>query len=201
MNEGNEMKWVDVCLDLETFATGPEAAIIQVGALVFGGKGQMGPEGPKADEEPLGGTFCEDVEWRQPGRKVDAETLAWWFELREKGTRVPYGEAPLVEVLGRFARWLDEVALSRTRQDLPAVRVWAKGPSFDCAILAHAFRAHGMRVPWHYSAERCVRTVVDLAGGIGWRTAPVHEALADAMQEAQEVRAAVRHIWKTEVVF
>lgn len=176
--------WPDVMVDLETFGIGARAAIISIGVVAFDGESRE--IGPRRQWDP---------HWKQPGRKVDGETLHWWFEQREEGVKVPHGEQPLEECLVELGAWLDDFSEPAAKR-----RMWAKGPSFDLAILADAFRWAEIGYPraaWRHWNERCVRTVLEGAEERGWqrcRMPACHNALEDALRQAEEVTAALKFL-------
>ena len=69
-----------------------------------------------------------------------------------------------------------------------ADRVWAKGPDFDCVILASLFPA----IKWPFWKHRDVRTVLDVAGIRDRKfEGTAHNALDDAVNQANALREAV----------
>jgi hypothetical protein len=179
---------MDVMLDLETLGSVPRCVILSIGAVAFDPTG--------FDASDMSQTFHAHIDVRSSqsaGLMIDGATVMWWLgqseEARQGLLTAETGE--LRSVLERYAAWLGQVR--------PA-RIWAKGPSFDCAILAAAFRAVGMEAPWRYGDERCVRTVLDMAGMpsdiAAHRTeADVrHSALGDAVAQARAVWAALAKI-------
>jgi hypothetical protein len=180
-----------IMVDIETLGVSARAAIIQIGACEF-----------DPQQGTIGSIFSADVEWRQEGRKVDAETLHWWFEQQQAGNPPPRGKEPLEDALGDFVGWLDHLGLMTGRdhagRTVAEVCMWSKGPSFDLAILADAFRWAGWdHVPWRFGHERDARTVVALAREFGWVTTegPArHNALLDARAQACDVMGAIRFL-------
>jgi len=81
------------------------------------------------------------------------------------------------------------------------ISLWAHGPTFDISILAAAYDACGLPIPWHYRAPRDTRTAFDMAGvddhsafmqRFNYGTA--HNALDDSISQAKAVCAAFRRI-------
>lgn len=104
----------------------------------------------------------------------------------------------------RFDAWLTDLS-PRTAPDRqsPDIRIWSHGAAFDPPILAAAYAAVGLPVPWHYRAPRDTRTLFDLAGisdHSGWLDqypgplAVPHHALDDAICQARAVVAAYARI-------
>lgn len=138
----------------------------------------------------------------------DPETVQWWSE-QSTEAQAAFGDAvDLREALERFDSWLGslfnyEVILA----DTDAVQIYTHGPQFDISILAEAYHACGLPVPWHYRAPRDTRTLMD-AADVGdhsaWlqqhNTGTVHHALDDAVAQAKAMCAAQARIdaWKRD---
>ncbi len=163
-----------VMIDIETFGNSPQAALIEIGACKF---------------DPEAGTVGEAREWKVRWNDAtryghaDGETIVWWLgqtdatvELLLRGDR-----KPIAWVLHDFGEWLPADAF-----------VWGKGPCFDMSIIAHAYEAvKGHRPPWRFRNERCVRTVMDLAGMKDCtqtrRYGTAHSGRDDAVSQAVQV--------------
>ena len=161
----------EVMLDLETMGTGPDAAIVAVGAIEF-----------DVTTRSLGRDFYRVVSLESAvaaGGVMDAGTVMWWLRQDEAARKALCGDArPLRNVLIDFADWLAQVGKD--------VRVWGNGAAFDNVILSQAYKRAGLERPWFYCNDRCYRTVKALRPEI----APVehkgtkHNALADATTQA-----------------
>lgn len=77
--------------------------------------------------------------------------------------------------------------------------LWSHGAAFDPPILAAAYRACGLPVPWHYRAPRDTRTCFDMAGiddhsallaSLPGPLGIAHHALDDAICQARAVCSA-----------
>lgn len=169
---------MDVMLDLETLGTVPRCVILSIGAVAF-------------DHDTLGETFHRHIDVRssqRAGLMIDGATFMWWLRQSDAARQelLTAQTGDLASVLEQFAVWMKPYA---------AARIWAKGPSFDCTILAAAYRAIGMTPPWDYFRERCVRTALDMAAiddTAAFRAASdvAHSALGDAMAQARAVQRA-----------
>lgn len=156
-------------LDIESMGTGPNAAVVQIGALAF--NSQTG--------RVASGEFLVDIDLVSSvleGGEVDQDTVNWWLEI---GWRRPVGTKYLVGALAALSDWF---------RNFPTVeRVWAQGPSFDIAVLEGFYRRTKMPAPWRYNAARDTRTVYDLARERGWEkpegTEPVHNGLGDSRRQ------------------
>ncbi|MDP5205853.1 3'-5' exoribonuclease [Alishewanella sp. SMS9] len=174
----------NVMIDIETLSTRKTAAVISLGAVFF-----------DIETGAIGSSFYYTITRSSClayGLDIDASTLKWWSEQSEEARAVltcPDAD-DLKQVLYDFAGFLVE----NTPED-QQVEIWGNGPSFDCAILDNAYKACGIKTPWRYSNERCVRTIVDL--GIKLlninpkqtieRVGTHHHALADAEHQAKYV--------------
>ena len=160
-------------IDTETLGTKPGAAILSIGAVMFGPYG-------------LGGTFYAPVLLEScisVGLTIDPATVTWWMRQSDEARAAAFREdaAPLWKVLGDFFDWY-----SANRATHP----WCHGTTFDAPILEAAFKACGLAAPWQYWDVRDTRTLYDLAGVKVDRAAGTHHnALDDAINQA---RAAVQ---------
>jgi hypothetical protein len=162
-------------VDLETLGTMPGSVIVSLGALEF---------------MPAGSSFyalIDATSCQQLGLRIEAGTVMWWLGQNEAARQalIETPGEPITGVLGAFADWMAAV---RGGGDL---RLWAKGPSFDASLLRSAYRAARMEAPWHYAEERCVRTVLELAGVERAADGVQHHALDDARRQAVAVEAAM----------
>lgn len=169
-----------VMIDWETMGTGPQAAVVQLGAAAFDSK--TGETQPNQD-------FLGDIDLVSSlmlGGYTDRSTVDWW---RDRGGFRPVGPTrELRNVLVTFRHWL--------LTSYPNVtRVWAQGASFDIAIAEGYFRRAKLDCPWAYNAGRDTRTVYDLARERGWTkpdAEPAHEARADCRAQIATLMSALR---------
>lgn len=176
----------NVMIDIETLSTSKNAVILSLGAVFFDiTSGQLGSS--------FYYTISRESCWEY-GLEEDGETLCWWSEQSEEARAVltcPDADE-LPQVLQDFVGWLGE----NTPEDQHP-EIWGNGPSFDNAILDNAFKACGIKTPWRYSNERCVRTMVNLGRQLLnidpkktiERVGTHHHALADAEHQAKYVSA------------
>lgn len=164
-----------VMIDLETVGTGANAAIAAIGAQRFGAT------------RLLGKGFYRRVNIDSAvklGLTADTETLLWWLRQDERVARELFigPRSELATVLRELAFWLGSFGKLVTEAE-----VWGNGAGFDLPILASAYRAAGLTVPWKFYNERCYRTLKNLIGGepIVRRPRTHHHALADARAQAR----------------
>lgn len=170
-----------VVIDLETMGTGSNAAIIQIGAVLFN------------EEEKLS-YFAMNVDLAssvESGMEIEPGTVKWWMEadatarklVMERGVR-------LSAALTQFSSWIVEAR--RAEGD---VMVWGNGATFDNVIMSSAYKAIGLGRPWGHLQDRCYRTVksapwVRSAVESGQLKMPEfkgvkHNALDDAVHQAE----------------
>lgn len=137
----------------------------------------------------------------------DPSTVQWWSEQSDEAQAAFADPVDLRDALGRFGDWIaalrsaahgeDRVYLIGSTDAPPDdIRLWSHGPAFDPPILAAAYRAVGLPVPWHYRAPRDTRTAFDMAGiddHSAWLAQHSgservqHHALSDAICQARAV--------------
>lgn len=176
----------EITLDLETLGTHAGCAILSIGAVAHV------PGRPQDEKEEF--YYAIDLQsCLAAGLKIEAGTLAWWLG-QEIGVRAAAfdGTLSIQYVLVKFADWLKSVASN------DGIEIYGKGPSFDCAILAAAYTAIGIKQPWEFREERCVRTVIaeatrilgeDGVAELMAKSAVPHHALEDARAEMQTLIA------------
>ena len=222
---------VSVMLDLETWGTEPGCDIRSIGACVFDPvTGAYGVTGGNnvfyiACDNPVWERAVFDLDerderwhthhdatndcWRKYPLHRDPRTVQWWSEQSDEAQAAFADPVDLKEALRRFIQWLDDLTW-RWGQDLPSevekrtnLRLWSHGPAFDPPILAAAYLACGLPVPWHYRAPRDTRTAFDMAGiddHSAWlkqHPGPLvvaHHALDDSICQARAVCGAYRGV-------
>lgn len=158
---------MDVMVDIEGLATGPETTILTIAAQEF---------------DPLErGFFGRDFYVRvdlesQEGRTIEQGTINWWatqpVAVREEAFS-EHGRAPLRDALQGLHGILWH-----------ARRVWCQGPTYDMTILEHAFKSLSMPLPWQYYSVRDSRTVFALVPALE-RYPASHHALEDCRRQIQ----------------
>lgn len=169
-----------IMLDLETMGTGPNAAIVAIGAVEF--------ELTKAGGR-LGDSFYQCIELESSmarGGQVDAGTVLWWLT-QSDAARAMFAEPAAYEgeALLKFSEWM------LARGDPKNLLVWGNGASFDNVILASAYRRAGALLPWNSFNDRCYRTVKSMhpAAPAIQRTGTHHNAKDDAINQANHLIA------------
>ena len=207
---------ISVMLDLETWGKKPGCDLRSIGATVFDPiTGTVGKEcracnggrGP-GNVNDGGGEFY--VATDNPRTRIDGPpeypltrdpgTVQWWSEQSDEAQAAFADPVDLRDALMQFGGWLRDQADDcgyqfAIDQRVPDdVALWSHGPAFDVAILAAAYDAVGLPVPWHYRAPRDTRTAFDMAGiddHSAWlqrySVGTLHNALDDAISQARAV--------------
>jgi 3' exoribonuclease, RNase T-like len=172
-------------IDLETLATSPNSVILTFGAIKFD---------PFDDSKDLtDGLYLRvDVDEQIAlGRHVDAGTVEWWGTQSEEIREEALGEHDRVD-LETFTHQLNRFLVGTDR-------IWAQGPVFDIVIIENLYRQMGKPCPWLYYNIRDSRTLLKALGDSRRGGSLLHNALADAVSQAQAVQDAVRRHKLTEL--
>lgn len=193
-------KWVipqHIVLDIETMGITISAPILEIAAVRIVNCGIHG--------EPCH-VFIDPVSCEKAGMRAELPTVMWWLqqsdEARQALTDSAQTRLPLEQALQKFTDWLTE-PIETDRYEASDLQIWARGPEFDLAMLADAFRRCGMSVPWPYRAAQSLRTLDIIKEGLqlyGFsRPAPKikHSALGDAMADAEYLRRFLQYIKNT----
>lgn len=175
----------DIMLDLETLATSPDSVILTFGAIKF-------DPFDASSELDQGLYFRINVDEQIAlGRKVDDSTVAWWGTQTDEVREEALGEHDRTS-LEEFTRALNKFVVG-------ASRIWAQGPVFDIVILENLYRQLGKPAPWPYYTIRDSRTLLKALGDTRKGGAMLHNALADAVSQAQAIQNAVNRHELTEL--
>jgi len=173
---------IHASIDIETFATSNQPPIVSIGACKFDPDGDKG----KVMEDP----FYQTIGWKDATEhgKVDSHTLMWWLTQDSKAiAALDIDGQPLLAALLKLQAWW--------YADVAPTCIWSH--TFDTVALRSAYAAveQDIEPPWHYRAERDIRTLVEL-----WKRqnpgerftkeihADKHHALADAIYQADYVQ-------------
>lgn len=171
-------QFFDLMIDLETVGLPPNGAIVSIGAVFFDLHTQtLGPEFNAVIH--LGSAVAN-------GGQMDPGTVMWWLGQSDAARKaIRFGGQPIATVLQNFSDWIKQTC---RHED---VRPWGNGASFDLTLLNAAYKGAGIKTPWHFSQERCFRTVRNLYPSIdydpGEKGEGAHNALADAIFQAQHL--------------
>lgn len=154
----------NIMLDLETLGNKPGAVIVAIGAVRFGGGALTEEFYSRVDAQS-----CVDQ-----GLKLDTSTVLWWMK-QDDEARAELNK-PGERLMTALASFKDLI----TKDDL----VWGNGSDFDNTILAAAYDACGIPLPWKFWNNRCYRTLKALRPEIKINNGVKHNALDDARAQA-----------------
>jgi len=170
----------EIMLDLETMGTGPNAAIVAIGAAAF----------CPHERRVLGESFYAPVSLAsavQGGGVMDASTVQWWLQQGPEARALFGKEAEAIQILVsliEFSMWVANVAGT----DPKNVKVWGNGADFDNVILASAYNREQIDPPWGRFNNRCYRTIKSLYPEVKMeRSGTHHHARDDAISQAEHL--------------
>ena len=176
----------NVMIDIETLSTANDAAVISIGAVAFD---------IDSGERSSGWHWQIDLASAMVNGRVDASTLKWWI--------TQSNEAKMASFEGKLS------SLSAMRELTllfePDTFVWAKGPSFDVAILESLCRHLRIHAPWSHRNVMCVRTIIKLAKMQGFvepddiQGLTSHNPMDDAIYQAMVVHLAHKFMQKNRL--
>lgn len=171
----------DVMLDLESMSVKKNAAIIQIGAVLFDPwKPGNGPEHGKSFEININlqsAVMC--------GGDYDPSTMEWW-----KSQSTPAKESVCdhaYDIGTALMQFRDFMNMYQPNN------IWANGAADDIPWLGSAFERMNIDVPWRFNTVRDTRTLFDLATLFGWKREyreTAHTALQDCIDQANDVCSA-----------
>lgn len=127
------------------------------------------------------------------GAKVDQGTFQWWLGQSDEARKAII-EGQRVSKTS-IQTCLLKLSIFFAIRKSTLQRVWSHGSVCDLPLLKHWCDKVDMRTPWHYQAPRDTRTLFDTVGFTPKRDytkSVAHDALADAVAQAQQVHEA----WK-----
>lgn len=177
-----------IMVDIETMSTNPGAALLSIGAVEFNmATGETGQE------------FYKNVDLQSSidlGLDIEAKTIMWWLkqsgEARHKLAETR-GEL-IYNVLVDFGNFIEKCGGKE-------VEIWGNGPTFDITNLIVPYKKLSIDIPWNFSKERCVRTLVSQAPIIKSMTkfnGVAHDALADCHHQIKYCSATYRKIHRLD---
>lgn len=179
---------MNIMVDLETLGTTADAVILSIGAVKFDMSLGL------VSDDAFYTSICIDSN-QQYKRRIDADTLIWWFKQTAEARAVMFEhKVPLPEALEKFRCWCLDGASDRTT-------VWSNGADFDLPMLTHAFNTLKIELPWRHWNSRCYRTYKSLPGAEDVqkpeRHGVKHNALDDALYQARHLMAIHKSLFQT----
>lgn len=163
-------------IDIETLATGADAAILTIAAVKFD------PLVRNSNSDEL---YLRVTLESQDARRIDDKTIEWWATQSEAVREDAFSEHDRVDL----ATALEQLRKLAWHSD----KIWMQGPTFDAVILEHAFREHDMALPWSFWQIRDSRTLLALTPHIK-RTAVNHNALDDCKGQIDAIQRALSYL-------
>lgn len=164
---------VHVMLDLETFGTAPNAAIVQAAAIAFDPR-PAAEAAVNADGVVILASFSVNLSLQSAllaGGAIDITTIEWWRS-QDKKVSASLSEGRVLP----YAEGIRELVAFITTQKPECI--WAHGASFDFPILKSAILAVGAQQLPH-GRERDTKTLFKLADF----KRPVREGTHNAKQD------------------
>ncbi len=158
-------------IDIETLGSSPGSIVASIGAVEFSDKG-------------LGRQYYGriDIKTAQAiGLTIDASAVGWWLGQSEEARR------ELLDSPFTIQGILSEFSVFVTAGKYEGI--WGNGATFDNVLLRIAYEKAGIKCPWHYSQDRCYRTLKNLRPDIplAKRSGTYHNALHDAITQADHI--------------
>lgn len=166
-------------LDIETMGNKSYASIVSIAAVEF-----------DIENGLIGRSFYEKIDLQSCidiGLIVDASTIIWWMRQSDKA-RAEFTDVHtihIIDALKLFSNFCNSNYF-----------IWANSPRFDCAILQNAYDKAGIKIPWDFRKERCIRTLVSLAPEIKDNYKSIgttHNAFDDCINQINIVYRSANH--------
>ena len=162
--------------DMETLSTKLDTVILTLGGVKFD---------PYSKEEPFDPIYLRiDVdEQLAAGRRCDDHTLRWWLDQDPDIREEAIGEndrIPMRDALDQFHAWV-----------LHSDTVWSNGSVFDIMIMQDFYAQMDDFYPWEHWRIRDCRTLYNMGVPHNMNQDSLHNALADAYEQAK----AVQHVF------
>lgn len=172
---------MDVMIDIEGLATGPDATILTIAAQTF---------------DPLTRGYFEHKYYArvtlesQEDRRIEQGTVDWWATQKAAQEEAfhPDNRIPLKQALEELHRLVWKCN-----------RVWMNGPTYDANILEHAYKSYNLALPWQYYKIRDARTVYGLVPSLNKYPAS-HHALEDCRRQIDLLHDALEFLKVKELV-
>jgi len=166
-----------IMIDLETLGTQPGSIILSIGAVRFD------------LTHGITGEFYTNIDVedsQRHGLTLTASTVVWWMTQSDEARKaLASAKRPLRDALERFTKWARPEDFRNAPIMFPIDELWGNGSDFDNALLASAYKAAGLGVPWSYRANRCYRTMWSMFPEVPFeKPATAHNALEDARAQA-----------------
>jgi hypothetical protein len=167
---------LDFMVDLETMGNGPDAAIVQIGCVVFDRD-----SGEVFDEFLVNVDLTSEI---NAGFRMDASTVGWWMDQTAKGKNTWHGKTsyPTKDAFTLFIKFVQKY------KEVKSI-MWSHS-TFDAPILTYHFRMLAIQNPIRYAFWLDLRTISMLGQGVASipkevRPDDTHDALADCYYQVK----------------
>lgn len=168
----------DVMLDFETFGTGKNACVCQIGAVYFNNvTGEVGAQ------------FKTNVNARshvRAGAEIDADTVYWWLQQSDAARQsLLYDGKDVLQAFEELNNFLSS-----------AKRIWSHA-TFDFVILQYTLKQLDIKPKFSCKAAMDIRTLSYLGGNKKFdtpREGVHHDALADCLHQVKYVTVALNSV-------
>jgi hypothetical protein len=172
---------MDLMIDIEGLATGPDATILIIAAQAFD------PFQRGYFEHHYYARVCLEG---QEDRRIEQGTIEWWATQKQAQAEAfaEDGRVPLSQALQQLAKivWKSN-------------RIWMNGPTYDANILEHAYKSYNMPLPWQYYKIRDTRTVYSLCPDLAKYPAS-HHALEDCRRQIDLLHDSLEYLKITKLI-
>ena len=170
----------DVMIDLETLDVLPSATILTIGAVKFD------PFGDELSDPKMEKLYIKvDVDsCDRIGATVSTATLDWWASQSAEAQSAAFDPTDRISI--------EEAMTKLYKFCWGGQRVWSHGVGFDLIILEWYFRRIEKAIPWSFWEMRDTRTLFDIGINPNRASVTAHNALADAVDQAQGVQKIYR---------
>lgn len=183
-----------IMIDMETLGHTADCVILSIGAVRF---------------DPYGDAVGEDGFYRaitiesnlDYGRSVSQGTIKWWLgpDMTPEAKQVFFdpNAVGLDTALDELVEWMYAGVTDRHERQIIQKNntIWANGPEFDAAILAHVLVKTHRDLPWFHWNCHSMRTWKLLPGAKDVklpRSGAHHNAFDDALHQALTIQAITR---------
>jgi hypothetical protein len=182
-------KDIHVMIDFETLSSAKDAAVISIGAAVFG------------PWDTIEHKFYEKINPLDAERygTVSAETMKWWDKPENAQARlIAFSGTQSAQVAWyKFHEWLLGL-VSEHENGMKDLYPWGNGADFDLPILQHHLEEFNGSYPIDHRNHRCFRTLKNLVPVTVIESVEPnilkHDSLADAIWQANVARRCLSYI-------
>lgn len=170
-----------VMIDLETLSRHSNAAILSVGAVLFGLE-------PRDEPEELYHMGVDLKTAMDAGLHIESDTINWWLNQKSEN------QDRLLAMQRKSLYTVLEELATLVKRHTTKCYVWGHGSIFDITILENAYKAIRKEIFWDYKNVRDTRTFFDVCE-YTYKAKGGHDALDDAMNQAVGVREAYKQLF------